>query len=142
MKNKTPFPTENHKDHFIYDNVPFINSEHGNLQPIQWAYVIDINLMPPTDEDDDIDDYFTRPEYYLQVTAKGEVRGVTHQHDEHEDYFSVTARDSDVRFLKAFATHYPNATPTLITLMGYRKYREAKWNEELDQEREKNSDND
>lgn len=142
MHNKTSFPTANHKDYFIYDNTPFINPEHGDLRPIQWAFVIDINLMPPIDEDDDIDDYFTRPDYYLQVTARGDIRGVTHQYDEHEEYFSVTAGDSDVQFLKAFVTHHPNATPTLIALMDYRKYRKAKWNEEVDQERERSSDND
>ena len=134
MTNKTPFPTANHKDHFIYDNQPFINPEHGELHPIEWAFVIDINLIPPTNEDDD--DFITPPEYYLQVTASGEVRGVTHDYDEHADYFSVTAGHSDVEFLKAFSTHYPKVKPTLPALLDYRKYRMTKWKELVDQEKE------
>lgn len=140
MTSKTPFPTANHKDHFIYDNLPFINPEHGELHPIEWALVIDINLMPPTDLD--YDDFITPPEYYLQVTASGEVRGVTHEYDEHEDYFSVTASDSDVRFLKAFSTQYPQATPTLSALLDYRKYCMTKWEEQVNQEKENISKDD
>lgn len=140
MTSKTPFPTANHKDHFIYDNLPFINPEHGELHPIQWAFVIDINLIPPTNED--YDDFISPPEYYLQVTASGEVRGVTHEYDGHEEYFSVTAGDSDVRFLKAFSTQYPNVTPTLLPLLDYRKYRTAKLKEQANQEKENISDDD
>lgn len=129
MTNKTPFPTANHKDHFIYDNLPFINPEHGKLHPIEWAFVIDMNLTPPTDEDDD--DFIIPPEYYLQVTAGGEVRGVTHDYDEHEEYFSVTAGDSDVKSLKAFSTQYPQVTPTLLALLDFRKYQTSKLREQF-----------
>lgn len=140
MPNKTPFPTANHKDHFIYDNQPFINPEHGELHPIEWASVIDISLMPPTKED--YDDFITPPKYYLQVTGRGEVRGVTHDYDEHAEYFSVTADHSDVEFLKAFSTHYPQVKPTLPALLDYRKYRMTKFNELVDQAKENISDND
>ncbi|MDI3358092.1 hypothetical protein MO767_27665 [Pseudomonas sp. UYIF39] len=140
MTNKTPFPTANHKDHFIYDNQPFINPEHGELHPIEWAFVIDTNLIPPSDED--YDDFIIPPEYYLQITASGEIRGVTHEYDEHEEYFSVTAGDSDVRLLKAFSTQYPNITPTLSDLLDYRKYCTTKWKEQLNQEKENTSNDD
>ncbi|ATP46053.1 MAG: hypothetical protein ACWA7D_14640 [Pseudomonas asiatica] len=126
MKNNNTFPTNNHKDHFIYDNKPFINPEHGKLQPIEWATVIDTSLITWSNKSDFIDS----PEYYLQVTVSGEIRGVTHEHDEHEDYLSVTASDSDVRFLKAFSTHYPNDAPTLLALQDYRKYQIAKLREQ------------
>ena len=140
MKNKTLLPTENLKNHFFYDNLPFVNPEHGELNPIEWAFVIDINLMPPANVD--CDDFITPPEYYLQVTASGEVRGVTHDYDEHAEYFSVTAGHSDVEFLKAFSTHYPKVKPTLPDLLDYRKYRMTKWKELVDQEKENTSDND
>lgn len=140
MTNKTPFPTANYKDHFIYDNQPFINPEHGELRPIQWAFAIDNNLIPHTNED--YNDFTTPPEYYLQVTASGEVRGVTHDYDEHAEYFSVTANDSDVEFLKAFSTHYPQVKPTLPDLLDYRKYRMTKWKELVEQEKENISAND
>jgi hypothetical protein len=133
MKNQTPFPTANYKDHFLYDNAPFINPEHGELDPIEWAFAIDINLIPATDEDYDND--IIPPEYYLQVTASGEVRGVTHEYDEHEEYFSVTADHSDVVFLKAFSTQYPQLTPTLSALLDYRKYQMTKLKELVNQEK-------
>jgi hypothetical protein len=138
----TILSTANYKDHFIYDNLPFINSEHGELQPIEWATVINIDLIPPKDPDDEDDDYFIPPEYFLQVAASGEIRGVTRDYDENDEYFSVTADGSDVTFLKAFSTHYPNAIPTLTALMGYRKYRIAKWNEEISQLKDNIPDDD
>jgi hypothetical protein len=133
MKNKTSFPTANHKDHFLYENLPFINPEHGELHAIEWAFVIDINLLPPVDEDHN--DYTTSPSYYLQVTHSGEVRGVTHDYNEHEDYFSVAADNSDVIFLKMFANQYPRSTPTLLTVLGYRKLRMTQLKKQLDQAR-------
>ena len=130
MKNKTPFPTENHKDHFIYDNLPFINPEHGELHPIQWATVIDMSLINSNDDDDDDDDFIIPPSHYLQITPNGEVRGVKHDYDDHEEYFSVTADSCDVVFLKAFSNQYPQATPTLLDLLDYRKYRMSKLREQ------------
>ncbi|WP_139813998.1 hypothetical protein [Pseudomonas putida] len=129
MKHNKPFPTENHKDHFIYDNQPFINPDHGKLYPIEWATVIDINLMPPTNPDDD--DFVIAPEYYLQVKSNGEIRGVTHSYDTHEEYFSVTAGGSDVVFLKLFSNQYPHLTPTLASLQHYRKERALEWKKEV-----------
>lgn len=129
MPDKTTLSTDNYTDHFIYANQPFLNPEDGNLPPIEWAFVIDVNLNPPSLTEEEIDDLFTRPEYYLQVSSCGEVRGVTHDCDEHEDYFSVTGDMGDVSFLKTFSTLHPNVTPTLIDVMGYRKYRMAKLRE-------------
>jgi hypothetical protein len=134
MTNKTPFPTANYKDHFIYDNLPFINPEHGELDPVQWATVIDTSLIEP--DDFDPDDYYTRPSYYLQITPGGEVRGVTRDYDEHEEYFSVAANDSDVVFLKLFLEQYPHLTPTLTSLLYFRKDQASKWMEQVDQEKE------
>ncbi|MBP5949373.1 hypothetical protein [Pseudomonas sp. P42] len=138
MKNQIPFPTENHKDHFVYDNLPFINPEHGQLHPIQWATVIDISLINPNDDDDD--HFITPPSYYLQITPNGEVRGVTHDFDEHEEYFSVTADNFDVGFLKVFSNQFPQVTPTLLALLDYRKYRTSKLREDLNQENISNDD--
>jgi len=132
MKNKTPFPTENHKDHFVYDNLPFINPEHGELRPIQWATVIDTSLIEPNNFDPD--DFYTRPSYYLQITPNGEVRGVTHDYDEHEEYFSVTVAHSDIVFLKLFINQYPHLTPTLSSLLCYRKDRTSKLREKYSNE--------
>jgi hypothetical protein len=123
MTNKKPFNTANHKDHFIYENLPFINPEHGELPPIQWATIIDISLVKTSALD--VENYITPPSYYLQITADGKVRGVTHEYDKHEDYFSVTASDSDVIFLKAFADQYPHLKPTLSSLAYYRKMQTA-----------------
>lgn len=127
MKNETPFPTENHKDHFIYDNLPFINPEHGELHPIQWATVIDTSLIEPNNFDPD--DFYTRPSYYLQITPNGEIRGVTHDYDEREEYFSVTVDHFDIVFLKLFINQYPHLTPTLSSLLYYRKDRMSKLRE-------------
>ncbi|MEB2517379.1 hypothetical protein SOP85_18310 [Pseudomonas sp. YuFO20] len=128
MKNKTPFPTANHKDHFIYDNQPFINPEHGELYPIQWATVIDTTLIDSNDYDEDV--YITPPSHYFQITPNGEIRGVTHDYDDHEEYFSVTADSSDVVFLKLFTNQYPHLTPTLSSLLHYRKDRTSKMRED------------
>lgn len=136
MKNNTSFPTENHKDHFIYDNFPFINPEHGDLHPIEWATIIDINLITPTTKHD----FIEPPIYYLQITASGEIRGVTHEYDDHEEYFSVTASESDVVFLKLFTEQYPHLTPTLTSLLYYRKDRTAKRREQVNQDKENLSD--
>ncbi|WP_408599752.1 hypothetical protein [Pseudomonas sp. PLMAX] len=139
MTNKMTFPTANHKDHFIYDNLPFINPEHGELHPIQWATVIDTSLIEPNSLDPD--DYYTRPPYYLQITPNGEIRGVTHDFDKHEEYFSVTAENSDVAFLKVFSNQFPQITPTLPALLDYRKYRTSNLREQyLNQENISNDD--
>lgn len=129
MKNKTPFPTANHKDHFLYENSPFINPEHGELHPIEWATVIDMNLIKSDDYHSDND--IIPSDYYFQVTPNGEIRGVTHDYDEHEEYFSVTADNFDVAFLKVFSNQFPKVTPTLLALLDYRKYRTSKLKEQL-----------
>lgn len=134
MTNKTPFPTENHKDHFIYDNLPFINPEHGELATVKWATIINIDLFEPDNYDPD--DFSTRPSYYLQITPSGEIRGVTYDHDDHEEYFSVAAENSDVVFLKLFTIQYPSLTPTLTSLLYYRKDRATKLREQVNQEKE------
>lgn len=140
MTTKTPFPTANHKDHFIYENLPFINPEHGELHPVQWATVIDINLIESNYYDPD--DFYTRPSYYLQITPNGEVRGATYDYDEHEEYFSVTADNFDIVFLKLFTEQYPHLTPTLTSLLYYRKDRASKLKELVNQEKENISDDD
>lgn len=142
MTSKTSFSTANHRDHFFYSNTPFINSEHGNLHAIEWAFVIDVNQIPDTDQNDENDDDYTPHEYYLQVAANGEIRGVTCAYDEHEEYFSVTAAMGDVIFLKAFSIQYPNLTPTLVSLLEYRKYRIAKLREQLQVEVDNFSEDD
>lgn len=142
MTNKIPFPTANHRDHFFYRNSPFINSDHGDLPAIEWAFVIDVNQIPHTDHNDEDDDDFTPHDYYLQVAANGEIRGVTRDYDEHEEYFSVTAAMGDVIFLKAFSIQYPNLTPTLASLLDFRKHRAAKLREQLQIEVENFSEDD
>lgn len=133
MQDKTTLSTSNHTDHFVYENQPFLKPEDGNLPPIEWAFVVDVNLVRPSLTEEEANDLFTRPEYYLQVSSYGEVRGVTHDCDEHEDYFSVTGDMGDVSFLKTFSTLHPNVTPTLKDVMGYRKYRMANLRKTLDQ---------
>lgn len=129
MKRNTPFPSANHKDHFIYENLPFINPEHGKLHKIEWATVIDTSQIKLNDYN--IDEYITPPRYYLQITSNGELRGVSHDYDDHEDYFSVTADESDVVFLKLFADQHPKLTPTLTSLLIYRKERAARFMQEI-----------
>lgn len=133
MKYNKLLSTENHKDHFIYENRPFINPDHGELYPIEWATIIDVNLMPTTTPDDD--DIIDPPRYYLQITPNGEIRGATHYYDEHEDYFSVTADDSDIVFLKLFLNQHPHHTPTLASLQHYRKERVSEWKNEVNKQK-------
>lgn len=123
MENKKPFPTENHKDHFLYNNEPFFNREHGDLGKIEWATIIDISLIKRNDYNNDDD--IIPPHFYLQISPTGEIRGVTHEYDEHEEYFSVTADEPDAVFLKLFTEQFPNHIPTLTSLLHYRKVRLA-----------------
>lgn len=140
MKNKTSFHTANYKDHFMYENLPFINPEHGELDPIEWATVIDMSLVKPNDYHRDFD--IIPPAYYFQVTPNGEIRGVTHDYDEHEEYFSVTVDDSEVVFLKLFLDQHPHLTPTLTSLLYYRKDRISKLRAQVNQEKQNISNND
>ena len=133
MKNKASFHTANFKDHFMYDNRPFINPEHGELDPIEWATVIDMSLINPNDCHSHYDTI--PPDCYFQVTPNGEIRGVTHDYDEHQEYFSVTADQTDIVFLKLFLEQYPQHTPTLTSLLYYRKDRTSKWMAQVNQEK-------
>jgi hypothetical protein len=134
MNRNKPFPTDNHKDHFSYDNRPFINPEHGELQPIEWATVIDTSLISSSDPSDD--DFVIPPEYFLQVTPTGEIRGITHEYDEHEEYFSVTADGTDVIFLKLFLDQFPHLTPSLTSLLYFRKQRMCELRKYVDEYKE------
>lgn len=123
----------------MYENLPFINPEHGELDPIEWATAIDINLIDPNDYQSHYD--IIPPDYYFQVTPNGEIRGVTHDYDEHEDYFSVTADHADIVFLRLFLEQYPHLTPTLTSLLYFRKDRTSKLKAQANQKKKRNISN-
>jgi hypothetical protein len=133
MNYETPSNEVQSKVVHTYENLPFINPEDGELPLLQWWFASDSNELPPdlnetAIPDCDID---ISPEYYLQVTPNGEIRGVTYDFDEHNGYFSVTGCGSDVEFLKGYAKHYPGTAPSLVDLSAYRQYKHAELMEEL-----------
>lgn len=135
MKNNSDFLTNNYQNHFTYNNRPFINPEHGELQPITWGTVIDINLVPSMSPDDD-DEAVIAPDYYLQITSSGQIRGVTYSYYDHEEYFSVATDGTDVVFLKLFSHQHPHLTPTLASLQRYRKERAYAWKKQVKKQKQ------
>ncbi|WP_408599753.1 hypothetical protein [Pseudomonas sp. PLMAX] len=101
-----------------YSNQPFINPEHGQLTPFTTGITTDLS-------DDEVP-----PFLYLQVTPKGEIRGVVHDcyddncnYNYNYDYVYVAGGIEDVDFLIAFATDYPGLTPVLSELVLHRKFK-------------------
>lgn len=133
MKPKTLSNTTESKIVHTYENLPFINPEDGDLPVLKWWLTSDSSELPPdSDETATTDnDFDISPEYYLQVTPKGEIRGVTYEFDDHNEYFSVTGNGSDVEFLQMHAKHNPGITPSLADLFAYRQYKHSKRMEEL-----------
>jgi hypothetical protein len=119
MKNETP-PNAPHSEAFeTYENLPFINPEDGDLPTLTWSYTSDSSELL----------FDTLPKYYLQITPKGEIRGVTFEIDDNKKYFSVAGNGSDVVFLKMYASRYPGTTPSLLDLLPYRQFMHSKFEE-------------
>ena len=133
MKNETPSNPAQTKVVHTYENLPFINPEDGALPVLNWWFTSDSSELPADIDETAITDYDrdVSPEYYLQVTPQGEIRGVTYEFDDHNEYFSVTGDGSDVEFLKAHTKHYPGITPSLADLLAYRQYKHSKLMEEV-----------
>ena len=94
-----------------YSNQPLINPEHGQLTPFTWGITSDLSTFNEEP-----------PFLYLQVTPKGEIRGVVHNYCEVDDYFYVAGDIEDVEFLIAFVRDYPGVTPLLSELALHRKF--------------------
>jgi hypothetical protein len=118
MKSKTPLSTTNYKDHFTYDNIPFMNPEDGELDAVEWATVLDTNLAHDRLEPNNRES----PLCFLQITASGEIRGVTDDFGHPANYFYVASDYAEILYLKEFAKHYPENIPTLTGLMDYQNY--------------------
>ena len=125
MKNKTPFSTANYKDKFTYDNIPFMNPEDGELDAVEWA-TTDTHLIF---EDSETDNHES-PLCFLQVTPSGEIRGITYDFGHPGNYFYVASNYTEMLYLREFAKHHPENTPTLSGLMDYKNYIAARLQEE------------
>jgi hypothetical protein len=116
MKNQTTSSSPQMNDMNTYSNQPFINPEHGQLTPFTLGITTDLS------------DYKAPPFLYLQVTPKGEIRGVVHDYEDADynfnyDYVYVAGDTEDVDFLIAFAKDYPGLTPVLSELVLHRKFK-------------------
>ncbi|VVO61206.1 hypothetical protein PS880_00811 [Pseudomonas fluorescens] len=107
------------KDMKAYSNQPLINPGHGQLEPFTWGITTDLSTLNLSENRDDEEPPFL----YLQVTPKGEIRGVTHNYYEHDDYVYVAGDLEDVDFLIAFVKDYPGLTPLLSELVLHRKFK-------------------
>lgn len=125
MKSKTPYSTSNYKNYFIYDNIPFMNPEDGELDTVEWAMALDTNLAPEGLETDNCES----PLCFLQVTPSGEIRGITCDFGHPANYFYAASDYADILYLKEFAKQYPENIPTLAGLMDYQNYIAAKLKE-------------
>lgn len=106
------------KDMNTYSNQPLINPEHGQLTPFTWGITSDLSTLNLSETRDDAEPPFL----YLQVTPKGEIRGVVHNYCELDDYFYVAGDTEDVDFLIAFVKDFPGITPLLSELALHRKF--------------------
>lgn len=108
------------KDVKAYSNTPLINPEHGELPSVRMDTFKNIRTLLPIMDCDQF-----APELLLQITPKGEIRGVIDEPTDCENYLYVCGEIEDIDFLEIFAERHPGVTPLLSDLILYRRFKAA-----------------
>ncbi|AZO85923.1 hypothetical protein BOO88_25930 [Stutzerimonas stutzeri] len=103
-----------------YSNTPLINPEHGELPSVRMDTFKNIRTLLPIMDCDEF-----APELVLQITPKGEIRGVIDEPTDRENYLYVCGEIDDIDFLEVFAERHPGVAPMLSDLILHRRFKVA-----------------